>query len=116
MRILYFTDDFSQENIQFAQQNGLTMRKRSAYHQIDTVEQCSAVCGDVPQAYLDKYPVHELPKTEHQKALEQAELEKQARLKAEEQAKAEAKLKAEAEEKAKKSKAKSEPSDPKTDA
>lgn len=93
MRILYFTDDFSQENIQFAKKHGLTMRKRSAYTQVDTVEQCTAVCGDVPPAYLDKYPLHELPKTEQQKAEEDARLKAEAEVKT--KAEAEAKAKAE---------------------
>lgn len=87
MRILYFTDDFSQKNIQFAKKHGLTMRKRSAYAQVDTVEQCTAVCGDVPPAYLEKYPLHGLPKTEQQKAEEDARLKAEAKAKAEEDAK-----------------------------
>lgn len=60
MKILYFTDDFSAENVAFAEQNRLTVRKASAYHEGDTLEICDAVCGDVPAAYADRYPLHEV--------------------------------------------------------
>lgn len=106
MRILYFTDDFSQENIQFAKKHGLTMRKRSAYTQVDTVEQCTAVCGDVPPAYLDKYPLHELPKTEQQKAEAEVKTKAEAEAKAKAEEDAETEVKQPIEEKARAVKAK----------
>lgn len=51
MKILYFTHDFSSENVKFAKENGLTLRNLSAYHATDFVEQCDAVCGDIPERY-----------------------------------------------------------------
>lgn len=50
---LYFTDDFSPENVAKIQGEGYILRKASAYHEADTLEPCSEVAGDVPQAYLD---------------------------------------------------------------
>lgn len=50
---LYFTDDFSAENVQKLQGQGWTLRRASAYRQGDSLEECSEVSGDVPQAYLD---------------------------------------------------------------
>lgn len=50
---LYFTDDFSPENVADLQAQGYTLRKASAYHEADTLEACAEVAGDVPQAYLD---------------------------------------------------------------
>lgn len=50
---LYFTNDFSSENVQKLQGQGYTLRKASAYHEADTLEACAEVAGDVPQAYLD---------------------------------------------------------------
>ena len=63
MKILYFTADFSEKNQKFAQENGLTTRNAKAYDDVDYLEQCDAVCGDVPKAYAG-YPAHELPKAE----------------------------------------------------
>ena len=60
MKILYFTDNFSAENLAFAEQNRLTVRRASAYHEGDTLENCDAVCGDVPTAYADRYPLHDI--------------------------------------------------------
>lgn len=60
MKILYFTDDFSAENMAFAKRNHLTVRRASAYHDGDTLENCDAVCGDVPTAYADRYPLHDI--------------------------------------------------------
>lgn len=60
MKILYFTDDFSAENVAFAERNRLTVRKASAYHESDTLEVCDAVCGDVPAAYAERYSLHEV--------------------------------------------------------
>lgn len=50
---LYFTNDFSPENVVDLQGLGYTLRKASAYHEADTLEACAEVAGDVPQAYLD---------------------------------------------------------------
>ena len=50
---LYFTNDFSPENVAELQARGYTLRKASAYHEADTLEACAEVAGDVPQAYLD---------------------------------------------------------------
>ena len=50
---LYFTNDFSPENVAELQAQGYTLRKASAYHESDTLEACAEVAGDVPQAYLD---------------------------------------------------------------
>ena len=50
---LYFTDDFSPENVAELQSKGYILRKASAYHEADTLEACVEVAGDVPQAYLD---------------------------------------------------------------
>ncbi len=50
---LYFTNDFSPENVAKLQGEGYILRKASAYHEADTLEPCSEVAGDVPQAYLD---------------------------------------------------------------
>lgn len=60
-RILYFTDDFSQENQAHAKQHGLIIRNSLAYGDVDFVERCDMVCGNVPQAY-QHLPVFELPK------------------------------------------------------
>ena len=50
---LYFTNDFSPENVAELQAQGYTLRKASSYHEADTLEACAEVAGDVPQAYLD---------------------------------------------------------------
>lgn len=58
-KVLYFTSDFSAENVAFAQKNGLVMRNLLAYQPTDFVENCDAVCGDVPERY-QHFPVYEL--------------------------------------------------------
>jgi cell division protein FtsB len=50
---LYFTDDFSPENVKKLQDEGYILRKASAYHEGDTLEPCLEVAGDAPKAYLD---------------------------------------------------------------
>lgn len=60
-KILYFTRDFSAENQALAAQHHFVMRNANAYHDGDFIEQCDAVYGDVPQAYLDRFPLFELP-------------------------------------------------------
>ncbi|MFB6349477.1 hypothetical protein ACFBZI_08590 [Moraxella sp. ZJ142] len=51
MKILYFTTDFSDANLAYAKQHGLTVRDGLAYREIDFIETCDKVCGDVPDAY-----------------------------------------------------------------
>ena len=60
-KILYFTDDFSDKNIDYAKENGLTMRDVRAHEPDDFIEKCDAVTGDVPKAY-SKLPKHEVKK------------------------------------------------------
>lgn len=60
-KILYFTDDFSDKNIRYAKDNGLTIRDVRAYEPDDFIEKCDAVTGDVPEAY-SKLPKHEVKK------------------------------------------------------
>lgn len=60
-KILYFTDDFSQKNQDFAKENGLLIRNSQAYDAVDYLEKCDMVCGDVPLAYEQAYPIFELP-------------------------------------------------------
>lgn len=67
-KILYFTRDFSAENQALAAQHHFVMRNANAYHDGDFIEQCDAVYGDVPQAYLDRFPLFELPKTDDEKS------------------------------------------------
>ena len=61
-KILFFTADFGKANIAFAREHGLTMRNVAAYYVGDTLENADAVCGNVPDAYLARYPVFDLPK------------------------------------------------------
>ena len=63
-KILFFTVDFGAANIAFARKHGLTMRNVAAYYVGDTLENADAVCGDVPDAYLARYPVVDVPKQE----------------------------------------------------
>ena len=63
-KILFFTADFGEANIAFAHEHGLTMRNVAAYYVGDTLENADAVCGDVPDAYLARYPVFDLPEPE----------------------------------------------------
>lgn len=51
MKKLYFTDDFSPENVQKLQDAGWLLRKASACHASDTMEACDEVGGDVPTQY-----------------------------------------------------------------
>lgn len=60
-KILYFTHDFSQENQDFAKEHGLLIRNAQAYETVDYLEKCDMVCGDVPLAYEQSYPIFELP-------------------------------------------------------
>lgn len=49
--ILYFTRDFSPENVAFAKASGLKMRNVNAYHDADSLEMADLVCGEVPKRY-----------------------------------------------------------------
>ncbi|MGX2975562.1 HeH/LEM domain-containing protein [Ursidibacter arcticus] len=59
--ILYFIADPTDEQIAFAKAHQMVIRNPQAYSLSDYIEQCDAVYGDAPQAYLDKFPVFELP-------------------------------------------------------
>ncbi|MDP0299333.1 hypothetical protein Q7Z20_10780, partial [Glaesserella parasuis] len=65
MKILYFTHDFSPENVKFAKEKGLILRNLAAYHATDFIEQCDAVFGDVPERY-QHLPKHTLPEPSSQ--------------------------------------------------
>ena len=54
-RVLYFTRDFSAENIAMAKDKGLIMRDIRVYGNDDFMETCDAVTGDVPKEYEEKY-------------------------------------------------------------
>ena len=62
-RILYFTDDFSQENQAYAKQHGLIIRNAKAYGTVDYLEQCDKVFGQVPKAYehLPRFELDDAP-------------------------------------------------------
>lgn len=62
-RILYFTDDFSQENQAYAKQHGLIIRNAKAYGTVDYLEQCDKVFGQVPKAYehLPRFEIDDAP-------------------------------------------------------
>lgn len=51
---LYFTDDFSEENVTKLQEKGFILRDVKAYRPGDFVEAFDEVAGDVPAAYLEK--------------------------------------------------------------
>ena len=62
MKILYFTRDFSPENVAFAKQHGLIMRNAAAVETSANVEPCDAVYGDeVPDTYRAAFPTYTLP-------------------------------------------------------
>lgn len=50
-KVLYFTDDFSPENIAKAKDTGVIMRDTRAYNPDDFIETCDGVTGDVPDGY-----------------------------------------------------------------
>lgn len=62
--ILYFIADPTDEQIALAKTHQMAIRNPHAYSASDYIEQCDAVYGDAPQAYLDKFPVFELPSEE----------------------------------------------------
>ena len=51
MKILYFTTDFTVENVAFAKKHGLTIRHASAVETAANIESCDFVFGDVPKSY-----------------------------------------------------------------
>lgn len=51
MKILYFTTDFTVENVAFAKKHGLTIRHASAVETAANIEPCDFVFGDVPKSY-----------------------------------------------------------------
>lgn len=58
-KVLYFTDDFSPENIAKAKDAGVIMRDTRAYNPEDFIETCDAVTGDVPDGYK-QLPKHSM--------------------------------------------------------
>ncbi|WP_369581531.1 hypothetical protein [Kingella oralis] len=63
MRILYFTTDFSLENVAFAKQHGMIIRAANAIESAANVEVCDFVYGDVPAAYR-VFPEYTLPEND----------------------------------------------------
>lgn len=51
---LYFTDDFSKENVEKLQDKGWVLRKASAVSSSDSIEQADEYGGDVPIHYKSK--------------------------------------------------------------
>ena len=51
---LYFTDDFSKENVEKLQAKGWVLRKASAVSSSDSIEQADEYGGDVPIHYKSK--------------------------------------------------------------
>ncbi|MCG7657125.1 hypothetical protein [Wielerella bovis] len=62
MKILYFTSDFSSENIEFAKKYGLTMRNSVAVETAQNLEPCDFVFGDeTPENYRQTFLMFTLP-------------------------------------------------------
>lgn len=62
MKILYFTSDFSAENIEFAKKYGMTMRNAAAVETAQNLEQCDMVYGDeTPENYRQAFAWFVLP-------------------------------------------------------
>lgn len=55
MKKLYFTDDFSPENVAKLKGQGYILRDIRAYNVGDFIEDCDEVAGDVPAAYQERY-------------------------------------------------------------
>nr|DAM65769.1 MAG TPA: hypothetical protein [Caudoviricetes sp.] len=77
MKILYFTTDFSTENVAFAKQHGMIIRAANAIDTAANVESCDAVYGDVPAAYR-VFPEYTLPETEGSAQLDALQAENAA--------------------------------------
>ena len=63
MKILYFTNDYSPENLAFAKQHGMIIRAANAIESAANVEACDFVYGDVPAAYR-VFPEYTLPEND----------------------------------------------------
>lgn len=55
MTKLYFTDDFSPENVKKLREQGYLLRNVRAYHEADAIEVCDEVAGMVPERYKQVY-------------------------------------------------------------
>ena len=55
MTKLYFTDDFSPENVKKLREQGYLLRNVRAYHEADAIEVCDEVVGMVPERYKQVY-------------------------------------------------------------
>ena len=62
MKILYFTKDYSPENLAFAKAHGMIIRAADAIESAVNVESCDFVYGEVPAAYR-VFPEYTLPET-----------------------------------------------------
>ncbi len=79
MKKLYFTDDFSPENVAKLKEQGYILRDSRAYKVGDFIEACDEVAGNPPKAYLEKYSAlapenSELPEPTEMKVEELKEL------------------------------------------
>lgn len=62
MKILYFTSDFSAQNIEFAKKHGMTMRNAAIVETAQNLEQCDFVYGDeTPENYRQVFAWFVLP-------------------------------------------------------
>lgn len=59
MKKLFFTEDFSSDNVANLQAQGYTLRNPLAYKEGDFIEDCDAVAGDVPEAYAKRFKLVE---------------------------------------------------------
>ena len=59
MTKLYFTDDFSPENVKKLREQGYLLRDIRAYHDEDAIEVCDEVAGMVPELYKQAYHIAE---------------------------------------------------------
>ena len=55
MTKLYFTDDFTPENVKKLREQGYLLRDVRAYHEADAIEVCDEVAGMVPERYKQVY-------------------------------------------------------------
>lgn len=88
MKILYFTSDFSAQNIEFAQKHGMTMRNAAIVETAQNLEQCDFVYGDeTPENYRQAFKWFVLPENNAAQGVSQethnAVLAENAQLKAE---------------------------------
>lgn len=88
MKILYFTSDFSAQNIEFAKKHGMTMRNAAIVETAQNLEQCDFVYGDeTPENYRQVFAWFVLPENNAAQGVSQethnAVLAENAQLKAE---------------------------------